>query len=143
MNAGCSRQPLLLVAIMVGVSVSTLSAAVLTDSAVKAYTEYVERVRRSFMDRVNQPLTVVVAERAALQREETNVRPGGGDGIQTMPESLIHHWRGTVFIPRTTLAQALSVSRAYSNYPTIFRPVVSAKILSDEGDALRIGRAHV
>src|SRR5262249_40064791 len=133
MNAGCSRRPLL-VAIMLGVSVSTLFAAVLTDSAAKAYTEDVERARRSFMDPAKQPLGVGVAERAALQREETNVRPGGGDGIQTMPESLIHHWRGTVFIPRTTLSQALSISRAYSNYPTIFRPVVAAKILSDEGD---------
>jgi len=137
MNAGRSRQPLL-VAIMLGVSVSTLFAAVLTDSAAKAYTEYVERARRLFMDRVNQPLGVGGAERAALQKEETNVRPGGGDGIQTMPESLIHHWRGIVFIPRTSLSQALSVSRGYSNYPNIFRPVVTAKVLSDDGDALRV-----
>ena len=136
-NARRSRR-LLLVAVILGLSVSPVLGAVLTDAAAKAFSEYVDRARRSFLDRVNQPLGVGVTERAALQREETTVRPGGGDGIQTMPASLIHHWRGTVFIPRTTLSQALSVSRAYPNYPTIFRPVVAAKVLSEDGDAVRV-----
>lgn len=136
-NARRSRQ-LLLVAVLLGASVSTVLAAVLTDAAAKAYVEYVGRARQSFLDRLKQPLGSGEAERSTLQKEETIVQPGGGDGIETMPDSLIHHWRGRVFIPRTTLSQVLSVSRAYRDYPTIFRPVVAAKVLSDEGDALRV-----
>jgi hypothetical protein len=130
------RQPLLVSAI-IGFSVSTLVAAVLTDAAAKAYAEYVDRARQSFLDRVHQPAGSD-AERAALRREETVVRPGGGDGIQTMPGSLIHHWRGTIFIHGVTLDQALSVSRAYRDYPNIFHPVVAASVLSEEGDTLRV-----
>jgi hypothetical protein len=129
---------LLLASIILGVSAPTLSAAVLTDAAARAYAEYIDRARRSFLDRVNQPVGGGDSDRAALQREETTVRPGGGDGIQELPDSLLHHWRGAVFIPRTTLNQSLSVSRGYSDYPTIFHPVVAAKVLSDQGDALRV-----
>lgn len=136
-NVRRSRWPLLVAAVLV-VSASTALAAVLTDAAAKAFSDYVDRARRSFLDRVSEPLGGGEAERAALHKEETPVRPGGGDGILTMPESLIHHWRGTVFIPRTTLSQALSVSRSYPDYPTIFKPVVAATVLSDNGDALRV-----
>src|SRR5262245_4418329 len=135
---GFHASRLLLVTAVLSLSVSTAFAAVLTDAATKAYAEYVDRARRAFLDRVTQPVARGETERAALQKEETPVQAGGGDGIQEMPNSLIHHWRGRVFIPRTTLSQALSVSRAYNDYPTIFRPVVAAKVLSDEGDALRV-----
>jgi hypothetical protein len=137
MNARRSRW-LLLAAVMLGASAPMLLAAVLTDAAARAYAEYVDQARRSFLNRVSQPPAAGEAERAALLREETTVRPGGGDGIQEMPASLIHHWRGAVFIPHTTLNQSLSVSRAYRDYPAIFHPVVAAKVLSDEGDALRV-----
>jgi hypothetical protein len=123
---------------LVGLSVSPLVAAALTAAAAKAYVEYIDRARRAFLDRVNQPIAAGDTQRAALHREEIIAGPGGGDGIQTMPDSLIHHWRGTVFIPRTTLSQALSVSRAYPDYPNIFRPVVAAKVLSEGGDSLRV-----
>lgn len=127
-----------LVAVILSVSVSTLLAAALSDAAAKAYAEYVDRARRSFVDRSKERIGSSDAERTVLKREETVVRPGGGDGIQTIPESLIHHWRAMIFIPRTTLRQALSVSHAYRDYPTIFHPVVAATVLSDEGDALRV-----
>lgn len=128
----------LLVFAIIGVSVSTLDAAVLTDAAAKAYAEYVDRARQSFLSRVSQPVGSSDVERASLRKEETVVRPAGGDGIQTMPDSLIHHWRGTVFIHGVTLDQVVSVSRAYRDYPKIFPPVIAATVLSDEGEALRV-----
>lgn len=127
----------LLVAAILGVSASTVIAAVLTEAAAKAYVEYVDRARQSFLSRVNQTVGSD-PERASLRREETIVRPGGGDGIETMPNSLIHHWRGAVFIQGVTLDQSLSVSRAYRDYPSIFHPVVAAAVLSNDGDALRV-----
>jgi hypothetical protein len=130
-------QPLL-VTVILGVSVATPLAAVLTDAAAHAYSEYVDRSRRSFLDRVNQPVGGGEAERAPLRREQTIVQPAGGDGIQTMPGSLIHHWRGMIFIHGVTLDQVVSVSRAYPDYPKIFRPVVAATVLSGEGEMLRV-----
>jgi len=128
----------LLVAAMIGLSVSTLVAAVLTDRAAKAYAEYADRARQSFLNRVNQPVGSGDGERASLRKEEVIVSPAGGDGIQTMPDSLIHHWRGAVFIRGVTLDQVVSVSRAYRDYPKIFPPVIAATVLSDESEALRV-----
>ena len=107
-----SSRRLLLAAVILGVSAATLSAAVLTDAAAKAYASYADHARQAFIDRVNQPIGASDAERASLQKDEVTILPGGGDGIQNMPDSLLHHWRGRVFIPRTTLTQALRVSRA-------------------------------
>jgi len=129
---------LLFVAILLGVSGSTVLAVTLTDAAAKAYVDYLDRARRSFLERVNQPIGDDAAARAALHRDEILIRPAGGDGIQKKPDSLIHHWRGAIFIPHTTLSQSMSLSRAYRDYPTIFKPVVAAEVLSDEGDTLRV-----
>ena len=129
---------LILVSAIIGISFSTLEAAVLTDAAAKAWADYVDRARQSFLNRVNQPIGSSDVERASLRKEETVVHPAGGDGIQTMPDSLIHHWRGTVFIRGVTLDQVVSVSRAYRDYPKIFPPVIAATVLSDEGEALRV-----
>src|SRR5712671_1888706 len=133
----CYRQPVLVAAI-IGISVSTVLAAVLTEAAVKTYVEYLDRARQAFVSRVNQPVFGSAPDRTSLGRTETIVRPGAGDGIQTMPDSLIHHWRGTVFVPGVTLDQSLSVSRAYRDYPKIFRPVIASTVLSNEGDAFRV-----
>src|SRR6266699_3167146 len=48
------RRLLLVSAAIIGVSVSPVLAAVLTDAAVKAYAEYVDRARQAFLSRVNQ-----------------------------------------------------------------------------------------
>ena len=129
---------LLLAAAIIGLSVSTLVAAVLTDSAANAYAAYADRARQSFLNRVNQPVGSGDGERASLRKEEVVVSPAGGDGIQTMPDSLVHHWRGAVFIHGVTLDQVVSVSRAYRDYPKIFPPVIAATVLSDESEALRV-----
>ena len=110
----------------------------LTDAAANAYSEYVDRARQSFLDRVNQPVGGGEPERAPLRKEQTIVQPAGGDGIQTMPGSLIHHWRGTIFIHGVTLDQVVSVSRAYRDYPKIFHPIVAATVLSGEGELLQV-----
>ena len=130
-------QPLIL-SVLVGVSASTVAAAVLTDAASQAYAEYVDRARQSFLDHLSQPPGGSDADRAALRGQRAIVRPGGGDGIQTMPGSLVHHWRGAIFIRGVTLDQALSVSRAYPDYPSIFRPIIASTVLSDKGDVLRV-----
>ena len=128
----------LLLSALIGVTASTSAAAVLTNAASEAYAEYLGRARQSFLDRLSQPPAGNDADRAALLGDQTIVRPGGGDGIQSMPGSLIHHWRGAIFIRGVTLDHALNVSRAYREYPNIYRPIIASTVLSDEGDAFRV-----
>jgi hypothetical protein len=120
------------------VAVSTTLAAELTVAASQAYAAYVTKARQSFLDRVNRGIGESDVERQALRQGRTIVRPGGGDGILSAPGSLIHHWFAATMIPGVTLDQVVAVSRAYQDYPTIFHPIVSAVVLSREGESLNV-----
>ncbi len=52
-----------------------------------------------------------------------------------VPDGLIHHWVGTVFISGATLAQTLALEEDYDHHQEYFRPdVMRSKILRHEGD---------
>lgn len=58
----------------------------------------------------------------------------GGKSI-AVPDGMIHHWIGTVFIPRATLAQTLTFLQDYDRQQDYFRPDVQrSKLLRHDGD---------
>jgi hypothetical protein len=53
----------------------------------------------------------------------------------SVPNGMIHHWIGTVFIPGATLAETLSLEEDYDHHQEYFRPdVMRSKILRRDGD---------
>jgi hypothetical protein len=51
-----------------------------------------------------------------------------------VPDGIIHHWIGTVFIPGATLAQTLALEQDYDHHQNYFRPdVLRSKILRHSG----------
>jgi hypothetical protein len=57
----------------------------------------------------------------------------------TVPDGMIHHWIGTVFIPGATLAQTLALEEDYDHHQDYFRPdVMRSKILSRDGNDFTI-----
>jgi hypothetical protein len=56
-----------------------------------------------------------------------------------IPDGLVHHWMGTVFVPGATLAQTLALLQDYDRHATIYRPaVVQSRLLSRDGDHFRM-----
>ena len=54
------------------------------------------------------------------------------------PEAMLHHWRGTAFVPGARAADFERLLRDVSAYPTHFAPqVVTARLLTDSGDRLQ------
>lgn len=101
-------------------------AADLTGAAVRAYDEYFAAARQTFV------------AGAPAARQDGVVRPGSGDGILSKPDSLLHHWRGDVFLPGVTLDAVIAVSQAYADYPKIFKPIRAATVLSTSGDTRHV-----
>ena len=66
------------------------------------------------------------------------MQPGSGDGILSTPGSLVHHWRGEIFLPSVTLDQVLVLSQGYADYPRIFKPIRAATLLPPSEDALHV-----
>lgn len=56
-----------------------------------------------------------------------------------VPDGMIHHWLGTVFIPGATLEQAVALLQDYDRHAEIYRPnVARSKLLSRNGDVFRV-----
>jgi hypothetical protein len=55
------------------------------------------------------------------------------------PGGLIHHWRGTAWVPNATVAQAVALLQDYDQHATIYRPnVARSKTISRDGDMFRV-----
>jgi hypothetical protein len=65
-----------------------------------------------------------------------------------MPGAMIHHWRGTAFIPGGKAADFERLMKDFNAYPEHYAPqVMQAKILSQQGDrfkaVMRVRQKHV
>ena len=65
-----------------------------------------------------------------------------------LPSAMLHHWRGTAFVPGATAAAFDRLMRGYDAYPRIYSPqILSARILSHDADryqiTMRVAQKHV
>jgi len=62
----------------------------------------------------------------------------GGKEID-IPDGMVHHWIGVVFVPGTTVDKALSLLQDYDHHAQIYAPAVAAsKLLSRDGNNFRV-----
>jgi len=65
-----------------------------------------------------------------IERGEILVAPVLPHGTQNVPNGLIHHWIGAVFMPGATIGSLSAVVGDYSKYKDIYKPVVvDSKVL--------------
>jgi hypothetical protein len=56
-----------------------------------------------------------------------------------VPDGLIHHWIGTVFVPGVTLKETLAMIQDYANHDKIYAPeIIASKLLSREGNRFHV-----
>jgi hypothetical protein len=56
-----------------------------------------------------------------------------------IPEGVVHHWVGVIFIPGATLEQTRAVAQDYDHRAQLYQPeVIAAHVISHEGDDYRI-----
>ncbi len=59
--------------------------------------------------------------------------------IIDIPDGLIHHWIGAVFIPRASVKQAIELAEDYNHHQDIYKPeIVRSKLLSHNGNDFKI-----
>jgi len=121
---------------------ATVGAAELREATVKAFDAYVAaaeaRSATPFLWLDSRP----AAERRRLLADLRNgelvierlrARPGGRD--LEVPDGMIHHWIGTVFIPKATAAMAVRLLQDYDHHATIYAPTVArSRLLSHHDD---------
>jgi hypothetical protein len=75
--------------------------------------------------------------RGELVIDRLTTRQGGKD--IDIPDGMVHHWIGVVFIPGATLDKAVSLLQDYDHHAQIYAPNVAAsKLLSRDGNDFRV-----
>jgi hypothetical protein len=110
---------------------SSLSAgAELQGRTLRAYESYRASVEKQFFARQHTPNTPPSSEIVG--------RPADEGGIISISGGLIHHWIGTCFIRGVNLQTAIEVSRHYDLYPSIYKEIVTSRVLERDADKYRI-----
>ena len=62
----------------------------------------------------------------------------GGKEI-SIPDGLVHHWIGLVFVPGATVDSAVALLQDYDRHAEIYKPAVArSKLLARDGDTFRV-----
>ncbi len=76
--------------------------------------------------------------RGELAIEKLEMRDADGREVE-IPDGMVHHWVGVVFIPGVTLAQVLALVQDYDSTERHYAPdVQKSKLLAREGDRFRV-----
>ena len=128
-------------AMLVVVWVAIAIAADLQDDTRRAFESYSAQATKAFLDRVRGGGTDghhAAAGAVAPQDGEVITHPANDDGIIDVPGGLVHHWFSSTFIAGASLRDALEISYDYNNYHSIYKPVLSSRLLSRDGDVYRV-----
>ena len=128
-------------------------AAEPTVAALRAFDEYTGRVegRLESQHRSASGFMAVPDDSEALARLRTgeplieNLAPRGE---AELPGAMLHHWRGTAFVPGATAAEFVRLMRGFEGYPRIYAPeVLASHTVNHDGEryrvAMRVAQKHV
>src|SRR5262245_49977842 len=140
-----SREPtlrqtsLLAVVVIFGLLTTTTAAADLHPRTVAAFDMYVQAtdsqivldpfLRIDGLSDVDRRAKLAQLSRGELYVERLSTREAGKP--IDVPDGLIHHWLGAMFVPGANLSQALDLLQDYDSHAEIFRPAIArSQILS-------------
>jgi hypothetical protein len=120
-----------------------------TPAAVAGFDSYIVLLEARLAQQHSSSLSFLVpADAARLRAGEIVVEQLTPKSKPGLPGAMLHHWRGTAFVPGVTAADLERLLRDYSHYPEVYAPqVLTAKLLSEDGNhfqtALRVSQKHV
>jgi hypothetical protein len=130
---------------------AAVGAAELRNATVKAFDTYVAaaetRPATPFLWLDTRPAAerqrrITSLRNGELVIERLHLRPGGRE--LDVPDGMIHHWLGTVFVPQATAAEAVNLLQDYDRHAQIYAPAVAAsRLLSHQGDEFRFSLRFV
>jgi hypothetical protein len=94
------------------------------------------------------PLTATAQGESGLRRGESIVERLTPSAAKDVPGAMLHHWRGTAFVPGAKAADFERLMQDFGAYPQHFSPqVVRARVLTRRGELfqveMRVRQHHV
>jgi hypothetical protein len=135
----------LLFACLVVIAPGLATAAELRPATVEAFNRYAsvyeaQSAKAPFLwidgESTEQRRARELARSGGLVMERIQVRDGGRD--IAIPDGIVHHWLGTVFVPGATVDKALALLQAYDRHADIYKPAIArSRLISRDGDTFR------
>ena len=127
-------------------------AADLKPATVAAFDRYVSIAEARIAAEVGDPRRFLIidtgteaartARLAALHAGRVSIeRLEAREGSRTIdvPDGLIHHWVGIIFVPGGTASGAVALLKDYERHAEVYQPAVQrSRVLSQDGDSLRV-----
>jgi hypothetical protein len=146
-----ARKFAILLCLLIGAS-TALTAAVLspaTSAAFERYARLTEQRMNAEVARTTGFLWIDTLPEARRTEVLRGLQQGGViiERLQTrdaskeiaVPDGLIHHWVGTVFVPRVTVKGAVAMMQDYDRHSKYFAPAVArSRLLEHDGDRFRV-----
>jgi hypothetical protein len=146
-----TRKLTLLICLLAGAT-AAIGAADLTPAISAAFERYARLTEQRINAEVARPSgflwidTLEQSRRAEVLRglqqggviiERLYTRDGSKD--IAVPDGLIHHWVGTVFVPRVSTKEAVALMQDYDRHSKYFAPAVArSKLLDRDGNRFRV-----
>lgn len=129
------------VSLLLLLAVESLPAAELKQETLRAWDEYMQALEVERQNRItgNSPfLSVDESPDLRLRMEQNQVVITDHDP-RKVPQGMIHHWLGAVFIPNTTLDQAMGVLTNYESYSEVYKQLLKrCSVLERDGDDIQL-----
>ncbi len=137
--------------ILPALSGTSARAAQLKPETVAAFEHYVVVTEAQMDDDVRLHQFLVIDRLPDAQRKDAYDQLQRGqtyiEELQTqeghhrihIPDGLIHHWAGVIFIPKATLSETNTVLQDYDNEPDIYKPEIRrSKLIEQNGNESKI-----
>ena len=127
----------------------TTAAVTLEPHTVAAFDRYVAETNRQSALSLLQSDGFLWVDGTGREKQLTTLRAGqlvisrietkrDGKSID-VPDGLIHHWIGLVFVPGATVDQAVTLLQAYDTHAEVYRPsVAQSKLIERDGDIFKV-----
>jgi hypothetical protein len=125
-----------------------------TPAAVSAFNSYIGAVESRLAQQHGSqngflaPVTSDAQSEMRLRNGELIIEKLTPSTGADLPGAMLHHWRGTAFVPGATAADFERLMKNFETYPQHYAPqVVTAKVLSQQGEyfqvVMRVRQRHV
>jgi hypothetical protein len=128
-----------------------LFAAEPSASAMRAFNSYSQNVEARLVRQHGTPQAFLAPQDwTRLQKGDLIVEKVTPSGRAELPGALLHHWRGTAFVPGARLADFERLMKDFNGYPRLYAPQVlqaNVAVRGNDGDrfqgTLRVRQHHV
>ena len=122
-------------------SATLTQAAQPKQDALQAWDNYIGSVNTSVAERNagRRPFLSVDESSEMLRRVQNGELVITKHDPRKVPQGLIHHWIGVMFVPNVSLDQVMQVLNSYDRYSDIYKPLIrKTSVVEHDGDTLKL-----